>query len=639
MYHIESFLSARLFLKPQIVGSQIFFISNLSGRLSLFVMDEEGEVPTPLLPPDIALQNPHLIGGESFYVFPKLGKILVMLDKDGDENYQPMWIPITGGYPEPAFGGDLTEYRVRLVACFPEDDIIYLTADSRIEPLIFTYQVNLQTNKLLKLGASPWGFYPGAVNSKHDKVLLISQYTAGDEVLYTWARGQRKPHLLYGKPLERRKEGEDVQLLGILGASFTLEDRGLLVGVSLFRDTGSLGYIRLAEPKTIWPVITIGEVHQGVGEMEGLEHIRKNRYLVHYNIDGCSWVYEGRFDETTLTMTLVRVIVGLGELSNGMVEACYYDKNSQRFAISFSTATSPTQLYTVGGKKKKKGKVPVVSHTHETILGIDPSLLSEGEDASFTSFDGLRISARLYLPSDTLGYKTPYPLAYYIHGGPQGQERPDFAWFSMPLIQFLTLNGFAVFVPNVRGSTGYGLSYMKKVDRDWGGDDRLDHVHAMTEILPKDKRIDTSRAGVVGRSYGGYMTLTLAGRHTELWKAAVDMFGPYDLLTFSERIPATWKPYYAIAIGNPDIPEEREFLVERSPRTYLENLGCPMLVIQGKNDPRVVEQESADLVEALRSQGKDISYLMFENEGHDVLKFENRVTCYNAITNFFKENL
>ncbi len=98
-----------------------------------------------------------------------------------------------------------------------------------------------------------------------------------------------------------------------------------------------------------------------------------------------------------------------------------------------------------------------------------------GEDASFTSFDDTRVSARLYLPAPALNYTGPRPVVYYIHGGPQGQERPDFAWFSMPLIQFLTLNGFAVFVPNVRGSTGYGLSYTKQVDQDWGGKDRLDH--------------------------------------------------------------------------------------------------------------------------------------------------------------------
>ena len=180
------------------------------------------------------------------------------------------------------------------------------------------------------------------------------------------------------------------------------------------------------------------------------------------------------------------------------------------------------------------------------------------------------------------------------------------------------------------------MAYMKKVDRDWGGDDRLDHVHAM-KLLAQDERIDTNRAAVIGRSYGGYMTLTLAGRHAGLWKAAVDMFGPYDLFTFMERIPETWKPYFHVAVGHPE--KDYDFLVDRSPKTHLHQLACPMLVIQGKNDPRVIEQESRDVVEQLRAQGKQMEYLMFPDEGHDVLKYPNKVRCYTAITDFFKEHL
>jgi dipeptidyl aminopeptidase/acylaminoacyl peptidase len=135
------------------------------------------------------------------------------------------------------------------------------------------------------------------------------------------------------------------------------------------------------------------------------------------------------------------------------------------------------------------------------------------------------------------------------------------------------------------------------------------------------------------------MTLTLAGRHPDLWSAAVDMFGPYNLFTFIDRLPATWKPYFALVVGDPNDPADADLLNERSPKTYLDQLACPMLVIQGKNDPRVIERESRDVVEDLRSKGKTIEYLMFENEGHDVLKYENRVACYNAITDFFKRTL
>jgi dipeptidyl aminopeptidase/acylaminoacyl peptidase len=117
----------------------------------------------------------------------------------------------------------------------------------------------------------------------------------------------------------------------------------------------------------------------------------------------------------------------------------------------------------------------------------------------------------------------------------------------------------------------------------------------------------------------------------------VDMFGPYDLLTFMDRLPETWKPYFALAVGDP--VRDHDFLVERSPRTHIGNITCPLLVIQGRNDPRVIERESHDVVERLRANGKAVDYLVFENEGHDVLKYENRVRCYGAITEFFQKHL
>jgi dipeptidyl aminopeptidase/acylaminoacyl peptidase len=272
-------------------------------------------------------------------------------------------------------------------------------------------------------------------------------------------------------------------------------------------------------------IVTGGTVHSGRGEMGELSHLKDERYTLGFNIDGVSWMYEETFDLLKLEIHLDTVLVGQGELSNGTLEASSYDKSSDRYVLSFSTATSPTQIYTLEGTERKS-----LAHTRERVLGIPGAWMSPGEDASYSSHDGLRISARLYLPAEGLGHEAPFPLVYYVHGGPQGQERPNFAWFSIPLIQFLTLNGFAVFVPNVRGSTGYGFSYMKQVDHDWGGKDRLDHVFAMENVLPRDARLDTRHTGVMGRSYGGYMTLTLASRHPDLWAAAIDMFGPYNLL-------------------------------------------------------------------------------------------------------------
>lgn len=628
---IESLLSARVFQAVQMVGDRIFFVSNLSGRLSLYAMKYGGSVPEPLLPPHLALQNPHHVS-RLYQVFPQLGKILLMLDDDGDENYQPMLLPIEGGYPEPAFGDALAAYRCQLTHYDVAGNVAYFFAESRSEPMNVTFRANLAAGELTELFRSTFGGAASGASADHRRVPIIEGYTPGDHVLYLWEEETGAARLLHGRPLAEREPGEDVPLTSFGAADFSPSERGLLFLTSLFEDTYGLGYLALDDPETVARVEVSGLVHDGVGEMENLEHLRDDRYAVYYNIDGVSWEYEGQFDEDALTMRLGWVICGRPPLAGGVLDSSYYDKTSDRHVLTFSTAVSPTQIYTVEGDERRD----IRRHTQERVLAIPDEWLSPGEDASFLSHDGLRISARLYLPSPQLGYGGPRPLVYYVHGGPQSQERPDFAWFSMPLIQYLTMSGFAVFVPNVRGSSGYGLSYMKQVDRDWGGQDRLDHVHAM-QLLADDPRVDASRAGVTGRSYGGYMTLTLATRHPQLWSAAVDMFGPYDLLTFIDRLPETWKPYFAIAVG--DVEKDKDFLVERSPRYYVDDIECPLLVIQGKNDPRVVERESRDVVEHLQAQGKEVEYLMFPDEGHDVLKYENRVTCYNAITDFFRKYL
>ncbi len=633
--HIESLLSARLFVAPQLADGFIYFVSNLSGRLSLYRMraQPDGSVPEPLLPPDLALQNPELVGGYALHVFPRLGQVLVMLDRDGDENYQPMLVPMTGGYPVPAFADQLSGYRVHTAKADIDRNIVYLLAESRRAASAVTFRGHLSTGVLERLGDSEWGLAPDGVSADHTQLVLNEGYSAGDSTLYWLRDGQRQ--VLYGTPLQARLPGQSYPAAANQFVFFTPSNRGLLLVTALYDDTYGLGYLDLGSfpPATIQPVTLTGARHSGPGELYALDHLCDDRYRLSFNIDGVSWLYEGVFDEAQKEMRLLHVVAGQGPIANGVLESVYYEPASDRFVLSYSTATSPTQIYTVGGARRDE----VVQHTGERVLGLSPEHLSPGEDASFTSFDGLRISARLYLPSPALGFAGPRPLVYYIHGGPQSQERPDFAWFSIPLIQFLTLNGLAVFVPNVRGSMGYGLGYMKRVDRDWGGADRLDHVHAMTQVLPRDPRLDLTRAGVTGRSYGGYMTLLLAARHPELWTAACDMFGPYNLVSFINRLPPTWQPYFRLVVGDPD--SERDTLLQRSPATYFEGVACPLLVIQGQNDPRVVEPESRDVVERLRAAGKTVDYLVFENEGHDVLKYENRVRCYNAITDFFTRHL
>jgi esterase/lipase len=636
-FPIESLLSARLLLAPKIVGDKSFFLSDFSGVLSLYSMDTKGSIPQPLLPGGQALVNPHLMDGHNFYVLPKLGKILVMMDKLGNENYQPMFIPIEGGIPEKGLGERYQNEKLACVECDVEKNIAYFDRDDRKNPETECLRVNLKTGQVTSLGRSLYGNRCNGVNSDHSKVILAEGYTAGDVVLFYWQEGMKERKLLYGIPLADRS-GKTVPPSGIDWCNFVDDDKGLLFVSTIFHDDGGLTYLGFDNPSKPVEVQIHGLKHSGVGELIGSKKVEGDLFVLIYNIDGASWVYEGTFTAgNPPSFKITKTLCGQGQLSDGVIQGLEWQVNkgsptSIEYVLSFTKANMPSQLYLY----PPDGKGSMTRLSDERVLGIPADYLSAGEDASYATWDGLRVSARLYLPSSKLGFKGPRPLVEYVHGGPQGQERPDFTWFSMPLIQYLTLNGFAVFVPNVRGSSGYGMRYMKLVDRDWGGNDVKDHLEGLKH-LEKDGRIDSSRRAVVGRSYGGFMTLTLASRFPSMWKAAVDMFGPYDLPKWASRTPPSWMPYIRLAVGDPE--KDRDMLLERSPKTYLANLTSPLMIIQGKNDPRVPEPESAEIAADLRKRGVQVDYLVFEDEGHDVLRFKNRVTCYSRITEFFLKHL
>jgi pimeloyl-ACP methyl ester carboxylesterase len=640
-FPIQSLLSARLLLAPQLAEGRVYFLSDMSGVMSLYAMDQHGSMPEPLLPTGLALQNPHLMLGYNYFVLPKLHKILVMIDKDGNENYQPCFIPLEGGIPEAVFSNKYENEQLACLHCDVKTNIAYFFRDDRKTAAKECLKVNLATLEITSLGKSIYGNYFNSSNPDHSKVILTDGYTAGDNVLYIWRKEKPERQLLYGIPIEKRTKDQEIKLPNVGTCNFTPDRKGLLFSSTLFNDEGSACYLALDDPANVTQVQISGIKHKGKGELVDIKLVDSNIFLVEYNIDGCSWLYECRLHEhdALIRLSVERTLCGLPTLDGGMQLGTEFEVQEGStnpnigYVLAFTKASSPAQLYLY--PPDTRSEVPRVL-PRERVLGIDQKFLSQGEDASYTSFDGLRISARLYMPSERLGFQGPRPLVLYVHGGPQSQERPDFTWFSMPLIQFLTLSGFAVFVPNVRGSSGYGLRYMKMVDHDWGGKDRLDQIEGL-KMLEKDSRIDSTRRAVIGRSYGGYMTLTLISRHPDLWKAGCDMFGPYDLVSFINRLPESWKIFFYLAMGHPE--KDHEFLMERSPKTYMDNVKCPMMIIQGRNDPRVVEAESRDVVDRLKMKGVDVEYLVFEDEGHDVIKFKNKVVCYTKIVEFFKKHL
>ncbi|MDO4799386.1 MAG: S9 family peptidase [Bacillota bacterium] len=275
------------------------------------------------------------------------------------------------------------------------------------------------------------------------------------------------------------------------------------------------------------------------------------------------------------------------------------------------------------------GKLQLLSKEEEATLEAR-KLLIEPELASYRSFDGLEVPYWLYVPDGVA--KNAMPVLIEIHGGPEGQERPTFDAF----IQYLVSEGIAVVAPNVRGSTGYGKTYTHLDDVE----KRLDSVkdiEFLVRHLVETGIADPARIGVSGTSYGGFMTLSCAARMPKLWACAVDTVGMYDLVTFLENTADYRRPHRESEYGA--LATHRDFLKSVSPVSKIGDIVAPMMIIQGKNDPRVPVTEAEQAVDALRALGREVEYLCYADEGHGIVKLKNRLDCYPKVATFIKKHL
>ena len=273
----------------------------------------------------------------------------------------------------------------------------------------------------------------------------------------------------------------------------------------------------------------------------------------------------------------------------------------------------------------------VVRVTENFLGGIPESELVEPDLVHFETFDGKHVPAWLYRPIGATGR---LPVLLSVHGGPEVQEHTHVTR-SSSFYQYLLSRGIAVLAPNIRGSTGYGKSYQRLIHRDWGGDELKDVEHAAI-WLREQTWADRERIAVYGASFGGFATLSAMTRLPDYWRCGIDLVGPSNLVTFAKAVPPHWRATMKAWVGDPE--EDFDFLMSRSPITYVEHMKAPLLVLQGANDPRCVKPESDQMVEKLRSLGREVEYHVFEDEGHDFSKRANQLKAYRLIAAFlFKQ--
>jgi len=339
----------------------------------------------------------------------------------------------------------------------------------------------------------------------------------------------------------------------------------------------------------------------------------------------------------------------------GIVGGLQFSKDNSKLAFSFSGSRYNSDIWLYDLKTRKLSQV-----THSSTAGIPRDSFAEPQLIHYKTFDGREIPAWYYRPQRekiTNAYSldsvkdvsfrltaeelrefrslnssanlssTGLPVIVSVHGGPEGQEQPSFS----AIYQYFLSRGYAILAPNVRGSTGYGKTYTH-LDDVRKREDSVKDLAAAVEWLKTQGRADPRHIAVMGGSYGGYMTLAAITLYPDLWAAAVDTVGIANFESFLKNTSGYRRKLREVEYGS--LEHDLDFLRTISPLSRVARIKTPLMIIAGKNDPRVPYTEAEQMVRALRDRNAIVEYKLFEDEGHGVAKLSNRLIVYPLMAGF-----
>ena len=374
------------------------------------------------------------------------------------------------------------------------------------------------------------------------------------------------------------------------------------------------------------PVIVSGEIPWNVDGGDLSENRKRGVFSV--NVDGRSQIF--------LLDGVSREFAPVKTIPVGVAGGLEFSPDGRKLGLTLNTSKTPSDSFVLelGEGALEYGKLE--RWTYSEVGGLDTDGFIEPELIHYPTFDSgsggpESIPAWVYKPAG----KGPHPVIIAIHGGPEGQSRPS---FSSTYQMWLDKLGAVVIRPNVRGSSGYGKHYMS-LDNGFKREDSVRDIGALLDWIATQPDMDKDRVAVFGGSYGGYMVLASSVHYSDRLKAAVDVVGISNFVTFLENTQDYRRDLRRAEYGDEREPAMREHLQSISPLTHVDRIKIPMLVVQGQNDPRVPVTEAIQVVDALRAQGQPVWYMNALNEGHGYRKKENRDVYQQAAIMFLQEYL
>jgi len=347
-------------------------------------------------------------------------------------------------------------------------------------------------------------------------------------------------------------------------------------------------------------------------------------------------VNAGGLSEVYLLDTRTRKYRRIENLPTGLVGTLKFSPDGNRLGMTLNTPQTPSDSFVLELGADPLDYSSLVRWTYSEVGGLDTTRFVTPELIHYPTFDEVdgaprMIPAWLYKPPGD----GPFPVVVSIHGGPESQARPA---FSSNYQLWLRELGVAILVPNVRGSSGYGKTYVG-LDNGFRREDSVRDIGKLLDWIGTQPDLDSDRVAVFGGSYGGYMVLASAVHFSDRLRAAVDIVGISSFVTFLENTQDYRRDLRRVEYGDERDPAMRAHLEKISPVNNVEKIKVPMFVVQGQNDPRVPVTEAEQIVEALRKQGQMVWYMNALNEGHGYRKKENRDLYQQATVLFFREHL
>ncbi|WP_418282354.1 S9 family peptidase [Halorubrum sp. DTA98] len=384
------------------------------------------------------------------------------------------------------------------------------------------------------------------------------------------------------------------------------------------RDSDTLQLERLDLGDGTFTVVEPG----GEWNVDGVAiHEESRRVVYSRNVDGYTEITTGELVDDDRIDTFPEP-----DLPDGVAGGVSFGPDGDRYALTATGSTHNGNVHVVDATTGETEQ-----WTAASTAGIPNDTFVEPELVHYPTFDGREIPAFFSVP-ETESPDGGYPVVVDIHGGPESQRRPSFA----SVKQYLLNGGYAVFEPNVRGSSGYGKAYSALDDVENRMDSVAD-VRAGVEWLHDHPEVDPDRVVAMGGSYGGFMVLASLTEYPELWAAGIDVVGIANFVTFLQNTGDWRRELREAEYGALD--EDREFLESISPINNVEAIEAPLFVLHGANDPRVPVEEAEAIVERARERDVPVRKLIFDDEGHGFSKLENRIEAYRAIVEFLEEHV